>query len=110
MTTSSLRGLMIFVTLLMCAVALIAAPPATAAGLSTDRARQTAKQYAAEVCAALAPRCKDYRITRCTRSSPKKVVCRTAFELTRDERCGYVLVVRKRGGDVTGRIKDNTCF
>jgi hypothetical protein len=109
-TTSSLRRLTIVVTLLMCAAALVAAPPATAAGLSTDKARQTAKQYAAEVCAALAPRCKDYRIKKCTRSSPKKVVCRTVFELKQDERCGYVLVVRKRGGDVTGRIKNNTCF
>ena len=110
MTTTGLRPLTFFVSLLMCVAVLVLAPPATAGGLSTDQARQTAKQYAAEICASLEPRCKDYRIKKCARSSPKKVSCRTVLELKQDKRCGYRLVVSKSGGDVTGRIKDNTCF
>jgi len=105
------RRLATVLTLMLCAAVLAAPAPASAAGsLSMDKARHTAKIYAEEICLADKPRCKGYEVRKCVRSSPKKVSCRTVLQLRQDEQCSYVLVVRKRDGEVTGRIKDNSCF
>lgn len=110
---SILRRTSTVLTMLVCALGLVApAPAAAAGGLSMDKARHTAGIYAAEICLADKGRCQSFDVKKCVRSSPKKVACRTVLQLKKDETCSYVLVVTKKNGKVSGRIKNkgNTCF
>lgn len=108
-----IRRVLAVAALLVSSTTLLVPSPALAGGrLSVDKARQTASTYGAEICLADQARCRSFEVARCVRNGPKKVTCRIDERLRKKQECSYKLVVTKRDGKVTGRVrnKGNTCF
>ena len=96
--------------MLVSAAALTAPAPAIAGGgLSIDKAKQVAKKYAAEICAADSPRCKSYSVGTCARLGPKKVRCKSTLNRKQGHKCTYKLTLTKADGDIRGKVGKITC-
>lgn len=77
--------------------------------MTTGLPRRLATVLTLLVCAADAPRCQGYRVGKCVRLGPKKVLCKTRLDRKQGVTCRYKITIKKVDGEVRGRVGEITC-